>query len=90
VVGERRWAEYVQVVPFVDYGRAWNTRFPTPEPQTLASVGLGLRWGVTVPAPMAVRPEFEVYWGVPLNHVKTPGGSLQDLGLTLQLIVALF
>jgi hemolysin activation/secretion protein len=90
VVSERRWAEYVQVVPFVDYGRAWNTRFPTPEPQTLASIGLGLRWGLTVPAPVAVRPEFEVYWGVPLNHVKTPGGSLQDLGLNLQLIVALF
>lgn len=90
VVGERRWAEYVQVVPFVDYSRAWNTRLPTPEPQTLASIGLGLRWGVTVPPPVAVRPEFEVYWGVPLNHVKAPGGSLQDLGLTLQLIVALF
>jgi hypothetical protein len=40
---------------FVDYGRAWNTRPPTPDPQTLASIGLGLRCAVTVPAPVAGR-----------------------------------
>jgi hemolysin activation/secretion protein len=90
VIAERRWAEYVQVAPFVDFGHAWNTRLPTPRPETLASVGLGLRWAATVPAPFSVRPQFEVYWGVPLNNVKTPGGNLQDWGLHLQLVVALF
>jgi hemolysin activation/secretion protein len=90
VVREHRWAEYVQVAPFIDFGHAWNTRQPTPKPRTLASVGLGLRWAATVPAPFAVRPQFEVYWGVPLNHVNTPGGDLQDWGLHLQLLVALF
>jgi hemolysin activation/secretion protein len=90
VVRERRWAEYLQLAPFIDFGRAWNTRLPTPDPKTLASVGLGLRWAATLPAPLSVRPQFEVYWGVPLNHVNTPGGDLQDWGLHLQLIVALF
>ena len=43
VIRERRWANYVQVAPFVDVGHAWNTNRPTPELTTLASVGLGLR-----------------------------------------------
>jgi hemolysin activation/secretion protein len=90
VIRERRWAEIVQVAPFVDIGRAWNTSLPTPAPTTLASIGLGLRWAATVASPFPMRPQFEVYWGVPLNHVKTPGGNLQDYGLHLQLVVALF
>jgi hypothetical protein len=45
------------VVPFVDYGRAWNTCLPTPVRLTLASLGLGPRWGVTVPAPVAILSE---------------------------------
>jgi len=90
VVREQRWAEYLQVAPFIDFGRAWNTRLPTPDPKTLASVGLGLRWAATVPVPFAVRPQFEVYWGMPLNQVKTPEGDLQDWGLHLQLIVPVF
>jgi hemolysin activation/secretion protein len=90
VVRDHRWAEYVQVAPFIDFGHAWNTRLPTPDPKTLASVGLGLRWAATLPAPISVRPQFELYWGIPLNNVETPGGNLQDWGLHLQLIVALF
>ena len=90
IISERRWAEYMQIAPFVDFGQSWNTKLPTPDPKTLASVGLGLRWAATVPAPFSVRPQFEVYWGVPLNNVKTPGGNLQDWGLHLQLLVALF
>ncbi len=80
MVGERRWAEYVQLVPFVDYGRAWNTHFPTPEPQTLASVGLGLRWAVTVPAPVAVRPEFEGVLRVALEPRQNAGGKFARPG----------
>jgi hemolysin activation/secretion protein len=63
---------------------------PTPDPKTLASIGLGLRWAVTVTSPVAVRPQLEIYWGLPLKSVNTPGGNLQDLGLHLQLVVALF
>ncbi len=58
---EKPWADLVQVAPFVDYGRAWNTDLPTPNPRTIASVGVGLRWAVTVPGPFPIRPQLEVY-----------------------------
>ena len=70
----------------VDLGRGWNARGPTPDPQTLASVGLGLRWMI-LPQD---RARFEVYWGVPLNHVSTPGGNLQDHGIHIQLVAQVF
>lgn len=79
----------LQFVQFVDLGRAWNTRFPTPEPDTLASVGVGLRWNILP----RERARFEVYWGAPLNfnNVHRPQGDsrdhLQDNGVHMQLIV---
>ena len=90
VIRDRRWAEFVQVAPFVDVGQSWNTHFPTPAPTTLASIGLGLRWAATLTYPFLMRPQFEVYWGLPLNHVKTPGGNLQDDGVSFQVSIALF
>jgi hemolysin activation/secretion protein len=84
------WADVVQLVPFMDYGHAWNTTFDTPAPRNLISVGLGLRWAVTLTSPVLLRPEFEIYWGVPLTNVKTDGGNLQDAGVHLQLVIAAF
>src|SRR5712691_173921 len=84
------WADVVQLAPFVDYGYAWNTRLVTPAPRNLASVGLGLRWALTLTSPVLLRPEFEIYWGVPLNNVKTAGGNLQDIGVHLQFVLAAF
>jgi hemolysin activation/secretion protein len=79
VIRGRRWAEFVQVAPFVDVGQSWNTHFPTPAPTTLASIGLGLRWAATLTFPFLMRPQFEVYWGLQLNHVKTPGGICKTM-----------
>lgn len=76
----------VELAPFVDYGKAWNTKVPTPSPGFLASVGLGVRWNILPEQ----RARFELYWGVPLNHVNTQGGNLQDYGLNLQLVVRMF
>jgi hemolysin activation/secretion protein len=79
----------LQFAQFVDFGRAWNTRVPTPEPDTLASVGLGLRWNVLPKE----RARFEVYWGAPLNfnNVHRPQGDsrdhLQDNGVHMQIVV---
>jgi hypothetical protein len=33
---------------------------------------------------------FKLYWGVPLKHVQTQGGNLQDHGLHLQLVLIAF
>lgn len=91
LVRNTRWAEVVQLVPFVDVGRGWNVGAgqSTDEP-ILLSVGLGLRWAVTLLPSVPVRSEMEVFWGYPLKDVQTPGGDLQDLGLHLQWVVTAF
>ena len=73
----------LQFAQFVDLGRSWNAKGGTPDPQTLASVGLGLRWNI-LPKD---RARFELYWGLPLNHVPHPPGNLQDHGIHVQFVV---
>ena len=90
VISNQWWADMVQLVPFTDFGTAWNTTVPTPSPRTLASIGMGLRWQVTIPRPILLTPQFEIYWGLPLRHVPTPGGNLQDMGVHLQFAIAAF
>ena len=75
--------DLLQLAQFVDLGRSWNVKGTTPDPQTLASVGLGVRWNI-LPRD---RARFELYWGVPLNHVPHPPGNLQDHGIHLQLVI---
>lgn len=75
--------DLLQFAQFVDLGRAWNTKGGTPDPQTLAAVGLGLRWSI-LPRD---RARFELYWGLPLNHVPHPPGNLQDHGIHFQFVV---
>lgn len=78
--------DMVQFAQFVDVGRSWMSREPTHGLQTLASVGLGIRWNV-LPRD---RARFELYWGVPLNHLPRPSGNLQDYGIHLQAVVQAF
>jgi hemolysin activation/secretion protein len=81
----------LQFAQFVDLGRTWLAK-PRPsalgtdpfgDRDTLASVGLGLRWNI-LPRD---RARFELYWGLPLNHITHPTGNLQDHGIHLQLVV---
>ena len=92
-----RWASgepMFQLAPFVDVGHGWNIGqnraspvTPNPAlPDTLASVGAGLRWNI-LPKD---RASFEVYWGQKLNHVPKFGNTLQDHGVHLGLVVNLF
>ena len=73
----------LQFAQFADVGRAWNAKGGTPDPQTLASVGLGIRWSLLPQE----RARFELYWGQPLNHVPHPPGNLQDHGIHLQFVM---
>jgi hemolysin activation/secretion protein len=90
------WATTLELAPFVDIGRAWNARGLGAHPEAIASVGIGLRWAMTVhsrlfPAsPLAFTPQFEVYWGHPLHDVRTSGGNIQDAGVHVQLLVSVF
>jgi hemolysin activation/secretion protein len=91
VVRDVSWADYLQLAPFIDYGLSWNTRLPTPPEDSLLSVGIGLRWALTmVKRPFPVRPEFEIYWGYPIESIKTNGHDLQDLGIHMQFVIVMF
>ncbi|MCC5609693.1 ShlB/FhaC/HecB family hemolysin secretion/activation protein [Nostoc sp. CHAB 5834] len=79
IVRVPQWDGVMQVTPFVDVGTAWNNSSSIDEnntnTNTLASVGLGLRWlqGNNFNA--------GVEWGIPLVSVDTQGNTLQENGL---------
>ncbi|MGK7876853.1 MAG: ShlB/FhaC/HecB family hemolysin secretion/activation protein [Xenococcaceae cyanobacterium] len=71
----------LQVVPFVDFGTASNNSGrPDPEPNTLTSIGLGLRyqWGDRFTA--------HLDWGIPLVDVESRDRTLQENGLYFSII----
>jgi hemolysin activation/secretion protein len=73
---------FMQFAPFIDVGRAWNSEVKTPDPDTLASIGLGLR------ASIFQRAQLNFYWGVPLNNVSYFGDyNIQDDGIHIQFVV---
>lgn len=73
------------LAPFVDYGRAWNSQVPTPDPRTLASVGGGVIWNIPWK-----DSRFELYYGKQLKRLKLGDDNLQDYGIHLQLVIQAF
>jgi hemolysin activation/secretion protein len=66
----------LQAVPFFDVGTAWNNfEGANPNPSTLASVGLGLRFQ------MSDRLIARFEWGIPLISVNSDKKTLQEQGL---------
>ena len=77
--------ELVYLVPFFDYGRAWNSdTVVSPSPEWLASVGVGTIWNFWRGS------RFEVYWGQRLKDVENSHTNLQDYGVHVQLVVQAF
>ncbi|QLE50661.1 ShlB/FhaC/HecB family hemolysin secretion/activation protein [Nostoc sp. C057] len=71
----------LQVVPFVDFGVGWNSSGrENPNPNTLAAVGLGLRWS------QGDRFTVRLDWGVPLISVESNERTLQENGLYFSLL----
>jgi len=91
-----RWASgepMFQFAPFIDVAHGWSLGDNRPViatssdfPDTLASVGVGLRWNI-LPNDKA---SFEVYWGQQLNHVPSSRNTIQDHGVHLGIVVNLF
>jgi hemolysin activation/secretion protein len=92
-----RWANgepMLQFAPFVDVAHGWNLGDNRPSatapitsfPDTLASVGAGLRWNI-LPNDKA---GFEVYWGHQLKDVPDFGNKIQDHGVHLGIVINLF
>jgi hemolysin activation/secretion protein len=91
IVQNAPWAEYLQLVPFSDYGYARNRDLPTLDPRSIYSVGLGLRWGVPLmKSPAELKLDFEFYWGYALKDVNAPDHNIQDDGIHFQLSVTGF
>ncbi|MDH3605076.1 MAG: BamA/TamA family outer membrane protein, partial [Candidatus Tectomicrobia bacterium] len=88
LVQHHRWANFVHLIPFVDFGRSWNRKVETPDPTNLASIGLGMRWATTARLVVPIRAQLDVWWGYKLLDVDTEGGNLQDKGLHLRFVVS--
>ncbi|TAG11947.1 MAG: ShlB/FhaC/HecB family hemolysin secretion/activation protein [Oscillatoriales cyanobacterium] len=66
----------VQIAPFIDAGTVWNSSGREDfDPQTLVSVGAGLRWE------MSDRLAASFYWGIPLVDVNSRQRTWQEKGL---------
>jgi hemolysin activation/secretion protein len=91
LVQNRRLAEYLQLCPFVDYGRGTNVDIPDSGPTELASIGAGLRWGAApFKLPFGLRADAELYWGQRLKKVDLPHEDLQDDGIHYQIAITGF
>lgn len=89
IVRDKSWADYLQIVPFFDFGWGDNTDFPTPEPGNISSVGLGLKWAMTLPLPYRLKPQFEIFWGKKLRSIEgDEGNNLVDKGIQFQFAIA--
>jgi len=65
----------LQLAPSFEIGTVWNNQDIDPDPATIASLGLGLRWQI---APdLSLRLDY----GLPLISVGDRGNSLQDKGI---------
>ncbi|MEH2091312.1 ShlB/FhaC/HecB family hemolysin secretion/activation protein [Nostoc sp.] len=65
----------LQLTPFIDVGKGWNTKGENPSSSTLVSTGLGLLW--------KQGDDFfaRIDWGIPLISVDGEKRSLQENGL---------
>jgi hemolysin activation/secretion protein len=72
-------ARTLQLAPFFEIGTAWNNGDANPDPGTIASLGLGLRWLVT--PDLSLRLDY----GIPLIGVDERGDSLQENGFHFSL-----
>ena len=68
----------LQLAPFCDFGWGWHTDLSTPDPKTIASAGLGIRWDP------AEKIHAEIYCGYPLRDPDNSGSDLQDMGIHFQ------
>ncbi|GAP96799.1 ShlB/FhaC/HecB family hemolysin secretion/activation protein [Leptolyngbya sp. NIES-2104] len=64
----------VQLQPFLEFGTGWNNRTDNPDPQWLASLGLGVQWQITPSVLLRVD------YGVPLIQVQDERNAIQDRG----------
>jgi hemolysin activation/secretion protein len=65
----------LKLLPFIEAGTVWNSRFSNPDPQTLVGIGSGLMW-----QPSDIFT-FRLDYGIPLVEIDNASDNLQDAGL---------
>lgn len=75
LVNSEKRGDILQLIPFMDYGKSWNTRTPTPSPTDIGSAGVGFKWMATDAITV------QAYLGIPLKQVPVSEKDLQDRGL---------
>ncbi len=71
--------QILQIAPFFAVGSGWNNQRANPDPQTIASIGLGVRWQISTT--LSLRLDY----GIPLVDIANQGDSLQDQGFSFSL-----
>lgn len=74
-----QWETNLQLTPFVDFGKVWNTNNINLDKTTLVSTGIGLR--LQVSNDFAARLD----WGIPLVDLANNGNTLQEEGIHFSL-----
>jgi hemolysin activation/secretion protein len=73
----------VELIPFIDAGRAWDNEGPRPD--TLASVGIGLGWAITQ------NIQANLYYGYAVQDFPDPEDEdLQDHGIHFSITARLY
>jgi len=71
----RNWDTTLKLAPFVDFGRGWENSDEEPDPNTLASLGLGFQ------VAQGDRLTARLDWGIPLISVESERRTWQENGL---------
>ena len=74
-----QWKASLQLTPFLDFGKVWNSDDVTLNTNTLVSTGIGLR--LQISDYFAARLDY----GIPLVDLATNGNTLQEEGLYFSL-----
>ncbi|KPA13555.1 surface antigen D15 [Candidatus Magnetomorum sp. HK-1] len=75
----------MQIIPFADFGKGWNTDRSKPEIDMIYSIGLGMRWLISRQVLM------ECYWGKALKAVPESNNyNIQDDGIHFNFQAKLF
>jgi hemolysin activation/secretion protein len=90
IVRNARWADYLELAPFFDYGHGWNSDRASANVDDLSGVGVGLRWGLSARSRLPLRSQLEVYWGYPLQQINTLATAVEGNGLYFQLLFGVF
>jgi hemolysin activation/secretion protein len=79
----------LQITPFLEAGTGWNNLGVENNLETLASVGLGLRWAISPENTTDPRFQFRLDYGHPLIRTDRAASSIQDAGLYFSLDIGI-